>query len=411
MNQVQQKNMVVGLDIGTSKIVAIVGEVGEDGQIDIVGLGSCPSHGLKKGVVVNIDSTVQSIRRAVEEAELMAGCRIHSVNAGIAGSHIQSMNSHGIVAVRDREVTHTDIERVIDAAQAVAIPQDQRILHVLPQEYVVDFQEGIREPVGMSGVRLEAKVHLVTGAVNAAQNIERCIERCDLQVDDLVLEQLASSYSVLTDDERELGVCMVDIGGGTTDIAIFIEGAIRHTAVIPIAGDQVTNDIAMALRTPTQHAEKIKIKYACALTQLAKADETIKVPSVGDRPPRDLSRQALAEVVEPRYDELFTLIQSELRRSRFEDLVAAGIVLTGGTAKMEGVVELAEEIFHMPVRLARPHGVSGLQDVINNPIYSTSVGLLLHAVKQQENKALKKLDENQEKNGFSRIKDWIKGNF
>ncbi|KZZ43153.1 MAG: cell division protein FtsA [Saccharospirillaceae bacterium] len=411
MNQVQQKNMVVGLDIGTSKIVAIVGEVGEDGQIDIVGLGSCPSHGLKKGVVVNIDSTVQSIRRAVEEAELMAGCRIHSVNAGIAGSHIQSMNSHGIVAVRDREVTHTDIERVIDAAQAVAIPQDQRILHVLPQEYVVDFQEGIREPVGMSGVRLEAKVHLVTGAVNAAQNIERCIERCDLQVDDLVLEQLASSYSVLTDDERELGVCMVDIGGGTTDIAIFIEGAIRHTAVIPIAGDQVTNDIAMALRTPTQHAEKIKIKYACALTQLAKADETIKVPSVGDRPPRDLSRQALAEVVEPRYDELFTLIQSELRRSGFEDLVAAGIVLTGGTAKMEGVVELAEEIFHMPVRLARPHGVSGLQDVINNPIYSTSVGLLLHAVKQQENKALKKLDENQEKNGFSRIKDWIKGNF
>ena len=411
MNQVQQKNMVVGLDIGTSKIVAIVGEVGEDGQIDIVGLGSCPSHGLKKGVVVNIDSTVQSIRRAVEEAELMAGCRIHSVHAGIAGSHIQSMNSHGIVAVRDREVTHTDIERVIDAAQAVAIPQDQRILHVLPQEYVVDFQEGIREPVGMSGVRLEAKVHLVTGAVNAAQNIERCIERCDLQVDDLVLEQLASSYSVLTDDERELGVCMVDIGGGTTDIAIFIEGAIRHTAVIPIAGDQVTNDIAMALRTPTQHAEKIKIKYACALTQLAKADETIKVPSVGDRPPRDLSRQALAEVVEPRYDDLFTLIQSELRRSCFEDLVAAGIVLTGGTAKMEGVVELAEEIFHMPVRLARPHGVSGLQDVINNPIYSTSVGLLLHAVKQQENKALKKLDENQEKNGFSRIKDWIKGNF
>lgn len=411
MSQVQQKNMVVGLDIGTSKIVAIVGEIGEDGQIDIVGLGSCPSHGLKKGVVVNIDSTVQSIRRAVEEAELMAGCRIHSVHAGIAGSHIQSMNSHGIVAVRDREVTHTDIERVIDAAQAVAIPQDQRILHVLPQEYVVDFQEGIREPVGMSGVRLEAKVHLVTGAVNAAQNIERCIERCDLQVDDLVLEQLASSYSVLTDDERELGVCMVDIGGGTTDIAIFIEGAIRHTAVIPIAGDQVTNDIAMALRTPTQHAEKIKIKYACALTQLAKVDETIKVPSVGDRPPRDLSRQALAEVVEPRYDELFTLIQSELRRSGFEDLVAAGIVLTGGTAKMEGVVELAEEIFHMPVRLARPHGVSGLQDVINNPIYSTSVGLLLHAVKQQENKALKKLDESQQKNGFSRIKDWIKGNF
>ncbi|UTW49203.1 cell division protein FtsA [Bacterioplanoides sp. SCSIO 12839] len=411
MNQVQQKNMVVGLDIGTSKIVAVVGEVSEDGAIEVVGLGTSPSHGLKKGVVVNIDSTVQSIKRAVEEAELMAGCRIHSVHAGIAGSHIQSMNSHGIVAVRDREVTHMDIERVIDAAQAVAIPQDQRILHVLPQEYVVDFQEGIREPVGMSGVRLEAKVHLVTGAVNAAQNIERCIERCELEVDDLVLEQLASSYSVLTDDERELGVCMVDIGGGTTDIAIFTEGAIRHTAVIPIAGDQVTNDIAMALRTPTQHAEKIKIKYACALTQLAKADETIKVPSVGDRPPRDLSRQALAEVVEPRYDELFTLIQSELRRSGYEDLVAAGIVLTGGTAKMEGVVELAEEIFHMPVRLARPHSVSGLSDVINNPIYSTSVGLLLHAVKQQENRALRHQGKNDEKSAFSRIKDWIKGNF
>lgn len=411
MNPVQQKNMVVGLDIGTSKIVAIVGEVDEDGNIEVVGLGSCPSRGLKKGVVVNIDSTVQSIKRAVEEAELMAGCRIHSVHGGIAGSHIQSMNSHGIVAVRDREVTHMDIERVIDAAQAVAIPQDQRILHVLPQEYVVDSQEGIREPVGMSGVRLEAKVHLVTGAVNAAQNIERCIERCELQTDDLVLEQLASSYSVLTDDERELGVCMVDIGGGTTDIAIFIEGAIRHTAVIPIAGDQVTNDIAMALRTPTQHAEKIKIKYACALTQLAKADETIKVPSVGDRPPRDLSRQALAEVVEPRYDELFTLIQSELRRSGFEDLVAAGIVLTGGTAKMEGVVELAEEIFHMPVRLARPHGVSGMTDVINNPIYSTSVGLLLHAVKQQENRALKGNGEETEKSVYLRIKDWIKGNF
>ncbi len=411
MSQVQQKNMLVGLDIGTSKIVSIVGEVDEDGNIEVVGLGSHPSRGLKKGVVVNIESTVQSIKRAVEEAELMAGCTIHSVYAGIAGSHIHSMNSHGIVAVRDREVTATDIERVIDAAQAVAIPQDQRILHVLPQEYVVDNQEGIKEPVGMSGVRLEAKVHLVTGAVNAAQNIERCVQRCGLQTDAIILEQLASSYAVLTDDERELGVCMVDIGGGTTDIAIFTEGAIRHTAVIPIAGDQVTNDIAMALRTPTQHAEKIKIKYACALTQLARADETIKVPSVGERPPRDLSRQALAEVVEPRYDELFTLIQAELRRSGFEDMVAAGIVLTGGTAKMEGVVELAEEIFHMPVRLAKPYGVSGLTDVINNPIYSTAVGLLLYAVRQQQNKAKNSPVDELENNVFARIKDWIKGNF
>ncbi|GGY37858.1 cell division protein FtsA [Bacterioplanes sanyensis] len=411
MSQTTEKNMLVGLDIGTSKIVAIVGQMDSSGGIEIVGLGSSPSRGLKKGVVVNIDSTVQSIRRAVEEAELMAGCRIHSVYAGIAGSHIQSMNSNGIVAIRDREVTETDIERVIEAAQAVAIPRDQRILHVLPQEYVVDNQEGIKEPVGMSGVRLEAKVHLVTGSQNAVQNIERCIHKCELETDAIILEQLASSYAVLTDDERELGVCMVDIGGGTTDIAIFTEGSIRHTAVIPIAGDQVTNDIAMAVRTPTQHAEKIKIKYACALTQLAKADEMIKVPDVGDRPPRDLSRQALAEVVEPRYDELFTLIQAELRRSGYEDLVAAGIVLTGGTAKMEGVVELAEEIFHMPVRLSRPQGVSGLTDVINNPIYSTAVGLLLYAAKQQEIPVANSQTEDSEKGALWRLKEWIKVNF
>ncbi len=411
MSTTQQKRMLVGLDIGTSKVVAIVGEVDVDGNIEVVGLGSCPSRGLKKGVVVNIESTVHSIQRAIEEAELMAGCTIHSVYVGIAGSHIHSMNSNGIVAVKDREVTPMDIERVIDAAQAVAIPQDQSILHVLPQEYVVDSQEGIKEPVGMAGVRLEAKVHLVTGSVNAIQNIERCVQRCNLETDDIILEQLASSYSVLTDDERELGVCMVDIGGGTTDIAIFTEGAIRHTAVIPIAGDQVTNDIAMALRTPTQHAEKIKMKYACALTQLAKADETVKVPSVGDRPPRDLSRQALAEVVEPRYDELFTLIQAELRRSGFEDLIAAGIVLTGGTSKMEGVVELAEEIFHMPVRLARPVGVSGLSGEIDNPIYSTSVGLLLYAARQEYKKSRNKVVQEDKKNPFGRIKEWIKENF
>ena len=411
MSTTQQKRMLVGLDIGTSKVVAIVGEVDVDGNIEVVGLGSCPSRGLKKGVVVNIESTVHSIQRAIEEAELMAGCTIHSVYVGIAGSHIHSMNSNGIVAVKDREVTPMDIERVIDAAQAVAIPQDQAILHVLPQEYVVDSQEGIKEPVGMAGVRLEAKVHLVTGSVNAIQNIERCVQRCNLETDDIILEQLASSYSVLTDDERELGVCMVDIGGGTTDIAIFTEGAIRHTAVIPIAGDQVTNDIAMALRTPTQHAEKIKMKYACALTQLAKADETVKVPSVGDRPPRDLSRQALAEVVEPRYDELFTLIQAELRRSGFEDLIAAGIVLTGGTSKMEGVVELAQEIFHMPVRLARPVGVSGLSGEIDNPIYSTSVGLLLYAAGQEYKKSRNKVVQEDKKNPFGRIKEWIKDNF
>lgn len=411
MSQGQQKNMLVGLDIGTSKVVAIVGEMTDEGGIEIVGLGSHPSRGMKKGVVVNIESTVQSIQRAVEEAELMAGCRIHSVYAGIAGSHIQSMNSHGMVAIKDREVTYGDIERVIEAAKAIQLHGENRILHVLPQEYSIDTQEGIKEPIGMSGVRLEARVHMVTGAMNAAQNIERCVQRCGLETDDIILEQLASSYAVLTEDEKELGVCLVDIGGGTTDIAIFTDGAIRHTAVIPIAGDQVTNDIAMALRTPTQHAEDIKIKYACALTQLAKEDETIKVPSVGDRPARDLSRQALAEVVEPRYDELFTLIQAELRRSGYEDLVAAGIVLTGGTSKMEGVVELAEEIFHMPVRLAKPIGVSGLTDVINNPIYATSVGLLQYAAMQQ-NEPIKTNDrEEAPLDFFSRVKHWIQNNF
>jgi cell division protein FtsA len=407
-------SMIVGLDIGTSKVVAIVGATTEEGDIEIVGIGSHPSRGMKKGVVVNIESTVQSIQRAVEEAELMAGCEIHSVYAGIAGSHIRSMNSHGIVAIKDREVMPADLERVIEAAKAVAIPADQKILHILPQEYVIDNQEGIKEPLGMSGVRLEAKVHLVTGAENAAQNIEKCVRRCSLEVDDVILEQLASSYAVLTDDEKELGVCMVDIGGGTTDIAIFTEGAIRHTAVIPIAGDQVTNDIAMALRTPTQNAEEIKMKYACALTSLAGADETIKVPSVGDRPPRDLSRQALAEVVEPRYEELFTLIQAELRRSGFEDIIPAGIVLTGGTAKMEGVVHLAEEIFHMPVRLAVPQGITGLTDVVRNPIYSTAVGLLQYGKKTLEESGVEVAEQpvvSDEEGVVTKIKKWFQGNF
>jgi len=384
MNASNESRMLVGLDIGTSKVVAIVAELSPEGVVEIVGIGSHPStKGLKKGVVVNIDSTVQSIQRAVEEAELMAGCQIHAVYAGIAGSHIRSLNSHGIVAIRDREVFSPDIDRVIDAAQAVAIPADQKILHILPQEYVIDNQEDVKTPLGMSGVRLEAKVHLVTCAVNAAQNIEKCIRRCGLEVEDIILEQLASSYAVLTEDEKDLGVCLVDIGGGTTDIAIFTDGAIRHTAVIPIAGDQVTNDIAMALRTPPPNAEEIKIKYACALAKLAGENETIKVPSVGDRSARDLSRQALAEVVEPRYDELFTLIQGELRRSGFESLVGAGIVLTGGTSKMEGVVELAEEIFHMPVSIGKPKGITGLTDIVKNPIYSTAVGLLQYAADRQ----------------------------
>ena len=412
MGSGQDKKMIVGLDIGTSKVVAIVGEIDAEGEIEVVGIGSNPSRGMKKGVVVNIESTVQSIQRAVEEAELMAGCQIHSVYVGIAGSHIRSLNSHGIVAIRDREVYGPDLERVIDAAQAVAIPADQKVLHILPQEYVIDNQEGIKEPLGMSGVRLEAKVHLVTCAVNAAQNIEKCIRRCGLEVEEVILEQLASSYSVLTEDEKELGVCLVDIGGGTTDIAIFTEGSIRHTGVIPIAGDQVTNDIAMALRTPTQHAEEIKIKYACALTQLAGADETIKVPSVGDRPPRDLSRQALAEVVEPRYDELFTLVQAELRRSGFEDMVPAGVVLTGGTSKMEGVVELAEEIFHMPVRVGSPHSIRGLTDIVRNPIYATGVGLLLYGNQHQvDGHSVAARGTVSGEGVFSRLKTWIQSNF
>src|SRR5216683_448219 len=395
------RNLIVGLDIGTSKVVAIVGEIKSDGALEIIGIGSHPSRGLKKGVVVNIESTVQSIQRAVEEAELMAGCEIHSVYAGIAGSHVRSLNSHGIVAIKDKEVVQGDVERVIDAAKAVAIPADQKILHVLPQEYIIDSQEGIRDPIGMSGVRLEAKVHIVTG-----------VQRCGLAVDDIVLEQLASSYAVLTEDEKDLGVCVVDIGGGTTDIAVFGGGAIRHTAVIPIAGDQVTNDIAVSMRTPTQYAEDIKIKYACALSQLANPDETIEVPSVGDRPPRRLARQTLAEIVEPRYEELFGLIRDELRRAGLEEQVATGIVLTGGSSKMEGAIELAEEVFHMPVRLGVPQYVSGLVDVVSNPIHATGVGLLLYAKSNMDiRRAEGPLLAGGVKSVLDRMKAWFQGNF
>ncbi len=406
------RNLLVGLDIGTSKVVAIVGEIKTDGALEIIGVGTHPSRGLKKGVVVNIESTVQSIQRAVEEAELMAGCEIHSVYAGIAGSHVRSLNSHGIVAIKDKEVVQGDVERVIDAAKAVAIPADQKILHVLPQEYIIDSQEGIRDPIGMSGVRLEAKVHIVTGADSAAQNIVKCVQRCGLAVDDIVLEQLASSFAVLTEDEKDLGVCMVDIGGGTTDIAVFGGGAIRHTAVIPIAGDQITNDIAVSMRTPTQYAEDIKIKYACALSQLANPDETIEVPSVGDRPPRRLARQTLAEIVEPRYEELFGLIRDELRRAGLEEQVATGIVLTGGSAKMEGAIELAEEVFHMPVRLGVPQYVTGLSEVVSNPIHATGVGLLLYAKNNMDAQRTEApLLAGGMKNLLERMKAWFQGNF
>jgi len=416
MSKRSERELIVGLDIGTSKVVAIVASPNldagpQDNALDIIGIGSHPARGMKKGVVVNIESTVQSIQRAVEEAELMAGCQIHSVYAGIAGSHIRSLNSHGTVAIRDKEVTAGDIDRVLDAAKAVHFPGDQQLLHVLPQEYLIDNQEGIREPIGMSGVRLEAKVHLITGAVSAAQNITKCIERCGLSVDGIILEQMASSYSVLEHDEKELGVCLVDIGGGTTDIAVFIDGAIRHTAVIPIAGDQVTNDIAVALRTPTQYADEIKMKYACALTQLAREDETIEVPSVGDRPPRQLARQTLAEVVEPRYEELLMLVQAELRRSGFEELLAAGIVLTGGSSKMEGVVELAEEVFHLPVRLGLPQHVGGLVDVVRNPIHATGVGLLLFGNQEESLGHTETKTASDFKGVLARMKSWFQGNF
>ncbi len=403
-----ERNLIVGLDIGTSKVAAIVGEITSDGNIEVIGIGTSPSRGLRKGVVVNLESTVQSIQRAIEEAELMAGCQIKSVFAGIAGSHIRSLNSHGVVAIKDKEVTQYDIDRVIDSARAVAISADQKILHILPQEFVIDLQDGIKEPIGMSGIRLEAKVHMVTGSVSASQNIIKCIRRCGLEVEDLVLEQLASCNSVLTDDEKELGVCLIDMGGGTTDIAIFVEGAIKHTAVIPIAGDQVTNDIAVALRTPTINAEDIKRKHACALTQLASVDGIIEVPSIGDRAPRKISTQNLAEIIEPRYEELMLLVQAEIRRSGNEELIAAGIVLTGGSSKVMGLIELAEEIFHMPVRMGGPENVAGLTEVIKNPVHSTGVGLLMYG---KDHQGISRSIDADGEGWLVKVKSWFQGNF
>lgn len=406
----KERELVVGIDIGTSKIVVIIGEVGDEQEVHIIGIGSHASRGLKRGVVVNIESTVQSIQRAVQEAELMAGCQVEAAFTGIAGSHIKSLNSHGIVAIRGSEVSQADVERVIDAARALAIPADQKVLHILPQEFIIDNQDCIREPVGMSGVRLESKVHIVTGAVSAAQNIIKCVEKCDLHVEDVILEQLASSYAVLTEDEKELGVCIVDIGGGTTDIAIFTDGAIRHSAVIPIAGDQVTNDIAIALRTPTQKAEEIKMNYACALTELASEDEAVEVDTVGHRKTANISRKMLAEVCEPRYEELLMLVRNELRRSGFEDLMPAGIVLTGGASQIDGCVESAERIFQMPVRLGLPQYVTGLTDVVKNPKYATSVGLLLYGYEQMHNAGQSDNFKLQEETSlWQRMKNWFKG--
>jgi len=408
MTKRNDKQLIVGLDIGTSNVTAIVAEVSAEGDIDIIGMGKHASRGMKKGVVVNIESTANSIKRAVEEAELMAGCEIHSVYVGIAGSHINSFNSHGMVAIRDKEVSADDLDRVMDAARAVVISTDQKILHVLPQQFLIDDQGGIREPVGMSGVRLEVDVHMVTGSDSAVQNVIKCIHRCHLEVDDIILEQVAGSNSVLTEDEKELGVCLVDIGGGTTDVAVLINGAIRHSKVFPVAGDQVTNDIAVALRTPTKYAEEIKVKYACALRQLTNPDEMIEVPSVGERPPRRLARQVLAEVVEPRYEELFTLIKNELQRSGLEEFCAAGVVITGGSAKMEGAVELAEEVFHMPVRIGVPQEIDGLTDMVKDPLYATGVGLILCGNQNQQHGST---DFDEEVGVFSKISQWFRGNF
>ena len=407
----ETKNLLVALDIGTSKIVAIVAEVTPDGALEILGLGQHPSKGLKKGVVINIEATVTGIQRALEEAELMADVKIRDVLTGIAGSHIKSFNSHGMVAIKDKEVSQFDVDRVIETARAVNIPMDQQILHILTQEFIIDGQEDVREPVGMSGVRLEVKVHIVTGAVSAAQNIMKCVRRCGLEVRDLVLQPLASAIAVLSQDEKDLGVCLVDIGGGTTDIAVFTGGAIRHTAVIPIAGDQITNDIAMALRTPTKDAEDIKMAHGCALRQLASVNDVIEVPGVGDREPRQMSRQTLAEVIEPRVEELYSLIQRELRASGFEELLSSGIVLTGGSAAMQGMVELGEEVFHMPVRLGVPSYSGGLAEVVRNPRFSTGVGLLVSGLEQRKRDEHVRLHTGNFKGVFEKMASWFKGNF
>ena len=406
----ENRNLVVGLDIGTSKVAALVAELAPDGALEVLGMGNYDSRGLKKGVVVNIEATVGAIQRALEEAELMADCKIASAFTGIAGSHIRSFNSTGMVAVKDKEVSTIDVDRAMETARAVNIPTDQQILHVLRQEFIIDGQEDVREPVGMSGVRLEVKVHIVTGAVSAAQNIVKCVRRCGLDVNDLILQPLASARAVLSDDEKDLGVCLVDIGGGTTDLAIFTHGAIRHTAVIPIAGDQITNDIAMALRTPTQEAENIKIRHGVALRQLADPNEMIEVPGIGDRAPRSLSRQTLAEVIEPRAEELFTLVQQVLRESGHEELLSSGVVLTGGSAVMQGMTELGEEIFHMPVRIGVPRYAGGLADVVKSPRYATAMGLLFEGVEQLQQGRVSK-QNGSVRAVFGRMRDWFQRNF
>ena len=403
----KENEYVVALDIGTSKVVSLIGQLTDSHAVEIVALGSYPSSGLKKGVVVNIDATTDAIQKSMDQAKNSFDGKLKNVYVGIAGNHIKSLNSHGIVGIKDKEVTPFDIDRVIEAAQAVAIPSDQKVLHVLPQEFVIDDQDSIREPLGMSGVRLESHVHLVTCANNAIQNIEKCVKRCGITLDGFVLEQLASSYSVLSEDEKELGVCIVDIGGGTTDIAIFNSGSISFTGVIPIAGDQVTSDIAVALRTPTPQAEELKQKYGCAVAEFTTESETIEVAGVGGRAPRELSRKALAEIVEPRYVELFELVKAEIQRNGFDGKIPAGIVLTGGTSKMEGVVELAESIFQTSVRIGVPENFKGMESVLKNPIYATSLGLLGYGFDQLKQGIA--LEQN--RSLFDKAFGWLKSNY
>ena len=400
-------NYIVALDIGTSKVVCLIGSISDSHSIEIVAMGSYPSSGLKKGVVVNIDATTDAIQKSIEQAKNSFEGKIKNVFVGIAGNHIKSLNSHGIVGIKDKEVTQLDIEKVIDAAQAVAIPSDQRVLHVLPQEFVIDDQDAIREPLGMSGVRLESHVHLVTCANNAIQNIEKCVKRCGIGIDGFVLEQLASSYSILSNDEKELGVCIVDIGGGTTDIAIFNNGSICFTGVIPIAGDQVTSDIAVALRTPTPQAEELKQKFGCAVSEFTKEADSIEVAGVGGRPPRELSRKVLSEIIEPRYVELFELVLAEIQRNGFENKIPAGIVLTGGTSRMEGVAELAESIFKTTVRIGIPNNFKGMETILKNPIYATSLGLLNYGF----DKIMQGYAIDQSKSFFDKAFGWLKSNY
>ncbi len=398
--------LIVGLDIGTTKICAVVGEATPEG-VDIVGIGTSPSTGLRKGVVVNIEQTVQSIKKALEEAELMAGCEIRSVYAGIAGSHIKGFNSHGVIAVKGGEVGPKDVERVIDAAKAVAIPLDREVIHILPQEFIVDDQRGIADPLGMAGVRLEVKVHIVTGAITSAQNIVRSCHRSGLDVDDIVLESLASSKAVLTAEENEIGVALIDLGGGTSDVAVFSDNSIKYTGVLPLAGANLTNDIAFGLRTPMGAAEKIKVRYGCAMADLVRSDDIIEVPSVGGRDPRRLSRQILAEICEPRVEEILSLVDQELIRANCKNLIGAGVVLTGGTSLIEGIDELGEQIFNLPTRVGYPRKIGGLRDVVSSPIYATAVGLLLYGAEKTEvEQKFRIRDQNVFNRILSRMRKW-----